>query len=204
MGEAGKNQSNSPRRAVIDRTTKETQIKAELAITGKRELFIDTGLPFFNHMLHAFFFHGGFDLNLVAKGDLEVEPHHLVEDCGIVLGKAFAEIFEQNKGITRFASEVIPMDDSLLRAVVDYSGRAYLVYRAEYPQPVCGHFDMALLKEFFYAFTVNAGLNLHLESLYGDNSHHIAEGLFKATGRALGKALTLTEDSALLSTKGQL
>lgn len=192
------------RKATIVRETKETQIRATVGISGERKISIETGVPFFDHMLHAFFFHGGFDLDLEAKGDIEVEPHHLVEDVGIVLGQALAEIFRQDKKVNRFASEMIPMDDSLLRAVVDYSGRPYLVYRAAYPQPMCGNFDISLVREFFYALTINATMNLHLESLYGENSHHIAEGLFKAAGRAVGHALELSVAKSLLSTKGLL
>lgn len=192
------------RKAVVTRETKETRIKVELAISEKREISIKTGVPFFDHMLHAFFFHGGFDLMLDATGDIEVEPHHLVEDVGIVLGKALAEIFEMDKKIVRFSSQTIPMDDALARAVVDISGRPYLVYRVDYPQGSCGSFDMSLIREFFYAFSINAGINLHIESLYGINSHHIAEALFKAVGRAVGQAIQLSQGDGILSTKGKL
>lgn len=188
----------------VKRETKETQIEAIVGVSGERKISIDTGVPFFDHMLHAFFFHGGFDLDLKAKGDLDVEPHHLVEDVGIVLGQCLNEIFLQNKCIVRFASKQIPMDDALAQAVVDFSGRPFLVYRVKYPQTHCGIFDMALLREFFYAFTINASINLHLEAFYGDNSHHIAEALFKASGKAIGEALKLTEEKQLLSTKGKL
>lgn len=192
------------RTARVVRETNETQIQATLSPSGKGAVRLETGLPFFDHMLHALFFHGGFDLALTAKGDIEVEPHHLVEDVGIVLGKATAEIFDQNKAICRFGCETIPMDDALCRAVVDLCGRPYLVYRVAFPQPTCGTFDLSLLKEFFYAFAVNAGINLHAEAFYGENSHHIAEALFKALGKSLGAALTLSEKNRVLSTKGKI
>ncbi len=192
------------RSSTIVRETKETQIKATISLSGNREISIQTGVPFFDHMLHACFFHGGFDLNLEATGDLEVESHHLVEDVGIVLGKAIAEILQSDKAIVRFATHLIPMDDALCRAVVDMSGRPFFVYNVNYPQPLCGNFDMSLLREFLYAFTINAGINMHLEAIYGDNSHHISEALFKAMGKSLGMALTKSESDTILSTKGKI
>jgi len=192
------------RESIQSRKTKETDISLTLSVGDEQKISIDTGVPFFDHMLNAFFFHGGFSLSLKAIGDIEVEPHHLVEDVGIVLGKAVSEIFSMNKSIVRFSSQLIPMDDALVRAVVDISNRPYLIYKALYPQPYCGTFDVSLVKEFFYAFTVNSGMNLHLEAFYGDNSHHIAEALFKSAGRAVGEALLLRDSKSPLSTKGSL
>ena len=192
------------RKATIIRKTKETDISLTFTVGGDKNIKIETGVPFFDHMLNSFFFHGGFGVDLKAVGDIEVEPHHLVEDVGIVLGKAVADVFNQEKGITRFSSQLIPMDDALVRSVVDLSGRPFLVYNVNYPQPLCGNFDVALIKEFFYAFSINAGINLHLEAFYGENSHHIAESFFKATGRCVGEALSVQKEKTLLSTKGVL
>lgn len=186
-----------------ERVTKETTISIELKVPGSGKLDIDTGVPFFSHMLTSLIFHGGFDCKIQAKGDIEVEPHHLVEDVGIVLGQAFKEIFEQNKGINRFGDIRVPMDEALCEAVIDVANRPYLVYKAEYPQARCGEFDVSLLKEFFYAFAINSGIAIHLNCLNGENSHHMAEGLFKALGRALGQAFVLKSDVPL-STKGVL
>lgn len=186
----------------IKRETKETQIELTLGLGGNRNCDIATGVGFFDHMLQALFFHGGFDVKIVAKGDIEVEPHHLVEDVGIVIGDALKALFEKNKQIVRFSSFIVPMDEALAQAVVDYCGRAYLVYRAEYPQPRCGEFDMSLIREFFYALAIHGNCTLHLEVLYGENSHHMSEALFKAVGKALAAALQ--PQAGVPSTKGSL
>ncbi|MBN2651682.1 MAG: imidazoleglycerol-phosphate dehydratase HisB [Spirochaetales bacterium] len=186
-----------------ERETKETSIKVDIAFPGNGDVKIETGVPFFSHMLTSMMFHGGFDCSILASGDIDVEPHHLVEDTGIVLGQAFKEIFNSNQGIKRFAESKIPMDEALSEAVIDVANRPYLVYRAEYPQDRCGEFDMSLCREFFYAFAVNSGITMHLNCLYGDNSHHMAEALFKAVGKALGIAFELKSDRPL-STKGVL
>ena len=187
----------------VKRETKETQIEVTLGLSGKGECNIATGVGFFDHMLEALFFHGGFEATIKAKGDLHVEPHHLVEDTGIVIGEALKLIFEKNKQITRFASFTIPMDEALASAVVDYSGRAYLVYNADYPQPKCGDFDLALVREFFYALAIHSNMSLHLNILYGENSHHMVEALFKAAGKAIATSLT-PQVGVVPSTKGNL
>jgi imidazoleglycerol-phosphate dehydratase len=191
----------------VSRTTKETDISLSLAqkASGREALSIDTQLPFYDHKLTAMAFHGGFSLTLKARGDINVDYHHLVEDTGLVLGEAFHQLLEKNKSVQRFGHQVIPMDDALSEAVIDTAERPCLVYQAEFPQAHSGNFPMALLKEFFLAFTQKARVNLHLICRYGDNSHHIAEALFKAFGRALGTAYTpRSGEQKDMSTKGAL
>lgn len=173
-------------RIEVSRKTKETDITLALSLDGGAN--IETGLPFFNHLLGSMAFHGGFGLEIRASGDLDVDPHHLVEDVGLVLGDAFHKLLEKRGGVARFGHMVIPMDDSLSEAIVDVCDRPYLVYRADYPQSLIGSFDVSLLKEFFLAFANRAKINLHLVCRYGDNSHHMAEALFKAMGKALNQA----------------
>ncbi|MDR3201296.1 MAG: imidazoleglycerol-phosphate dehydratase HisB [Spirochaetales bacterium] len=188
----------------VSRTTKETDISVSLT-RGKEAVSIDTGLPFFDHMLTAMAFHGGFGLTLKARGDIAVDYHHLVEDTGLVLGEAFHKLLEQSGAIQRFGHAVIPMDDALSEAVIDAAERPCLVYQAAFPQEFSGNFPMALFKEFFYAFTQNARVNLHLLCRYGENSHHMAEALFKAFGKALCAAYTPRSGSREdMSTKGAL
>ncbi|MDR1315547.1 MAG: imidazoleglycerol-phosphate dehydratase [Spirochaetales bacterium] len=191
----------------LSRTTRETDISLSLAqyARGRDDVRIDTGLPFFDHMLTAMAFHGGFGLSLKARGDTGVDYHHLVEDTGIVLGDAYHKLLEENGAVQRFAHAVIPMDEALGEAVIDVAERSCLVYQAEFPQESCGSFPMALLKEFFSAFTRRACINLHLLCRFGDNSHHIAEALFKAFGKALGAAYAPRGGSREdMSTKGVL
>jgi imidazoleglycerol-phosphate dehydratase len=166
---------------------------------------VDTAAPFFDHMLTAMAFHGGFGLNLSARGDINVDYHHLVEDTGLVLGDAFHQLFEKTGAVARFGHAVIPMDDALAEAVIDVAERPCLIYQARFPQPYSGIFPMDLLKEFFSAFTQKARINLHLLCRYGDNSHHMAEALFKAFGKALRAAYTPGDTSREeMSTKGVL
>ncbi|MDR1932690.1 MAG: imidazoleglycerol-phosphate dehydratase [Spirochaetales bacterium] len=195
----------------VSRTTKETDISVCLlqkgpgCDSGKDGVRVDTLLPFFDHMLSAMSFHGGFGLTLSARGDIEADYHHLVEDTGLVLGEAFHELLEKNGAVRRFGHAVIPMDDALSEAVIDVAERPCLVYQAAFPQEFCGNFPVALFKEFFYAFTQKARINLHLLCRYGDNSHHMAEALFKAFGKALCAAYTPADGSREdMSTKGAL
>ncbi len=187
----------------LNRKTKETDITLLLGLDGPRGAELDLGLPFFEHMLNALAFHGGFRLKITARGDIEVDPHHLVEDLGLVLGDALTRL-RSDKVLARFGHAVIPMDEALAEVTVDASGRPCLVYQAAFPQPLAGGFDLALIKEFLVALSVKGGLNLHASCRYGDNSHHMAEALFKALGRALAAAYTPGSDQSVLSTKGSL
>ena len=186
----------------IERNTKETQITLTLELNKKSENKINTPLPFFNHLLNAMAFHGGFTLDIVATGDIDVDPHHLVEDTGLVLGDALSGLIKKLGNIKRFGLSQIPMDDSLSEVTIDASGRPFLVYKAEYPQEYSGDFQMDLLKEFFIALTNKGGITLHCLCKYGENSHHMAESLFKALGRAISMAYKPGEQT--LSTKGIL
>lgn len=191
------------RQAKISRKTKETQIEASLCLEGG-EVSVRTGIGFFDHMLTAFAVHGGLGLTLQAKGDLEVDTHHTVEDTGIVLGDALAEAVADKAGIARFGSFSVPMDESLATAHLDISGRPYLVFRAEFPQEKMGDYDACLTEEFFRALAIHAGLTLHIDSPYGSNSHHKAEAIYKAVGHALRLAVVKTGSDQVLSTKGSL
>lgn len=185
------------------RTTKETDITVKLSIEDPELLSFDTGVPFFDHMLRAFAFHGGIGLDIQARGDIEVDPHHTVEDVGLVLGDAFAQISADYGALSRYGHAVIPMDDALAEVTVDVAGRPYLVYKADYPQAYAGEFDLALVREFFLALSNRAAINLHALSRYGENGHHMAEALFKAAGIAMRAAFTPRAGSAR-STKGVL
>ncbi len=167
------------------------------------ELEIDTGIGFFDHMLHALLFYADFGGTVVCRGDLQVDGHHSVEDTGIVLGQAFREALGDKIGIRRFASSFVPMDESLEFCAVDVSGRPYLVLDAPMPQPMIGDYDSCLTQEFMRAFAMNSGITLHLKSHYGDNAHHITEGLFKALGLSLKEAVRVESDR-VTSTKGAL
>ena len=192
--------------ATISRTTNETDITLVLNIDGTGKTQLDTGVPFFDHMLDAFARHGLFDITVTAQGDLEVDAHHTVEDVGIVLGQAFVQALGDKRGINRFGSQVIPMDEALLLAAVDVSGRGQLHYEMDVPFGLLGTFDTTLAKEFFIAFASNAQVTLHVKELAGENPHHVIEAAFKAVGRALCEALTLNSRLAgsLPSTKGVL
>ncbi len=184
------------------RETKETQIALYLNLDDG-ETKIETGIGFFDHMLNSFAVHSGFALIVKCTGDLEVDGHHTVEDVGIVLGRAFANILGDRSGIARFGSAYVPMDEALGFCAVDISGRPYLVFDAPMPQPMCGSYDTALTVEFMRAFAMNADITLHLKAMYGDNSHHITEALFKALAHALKQAVQET-GSGTLSAKGVL
>jgi imidazoleglycerol-phosphate dehydratase len=188
------------RTAEISRKTKETDIKITLELDGSGKTSIDTGIGFFNHMLNSFAVHGGFDLSVVCRGDLEVDGHHSVEDIGIVLGKAFAEALGDKAGITRYGSFFVPMDVALAFCSIDISGRPFLVFKAEFHDDRCGQYDTCLTEEFFRAFAFNAGITLHVREEYGNNDHHIIEAMFKAVAHALKDAVAET-GKGVLSTK---
>lgn len=187
----------------VTRKTKETDITAEINLDGRGSAEIDTGIGFFDHMLTAFAVHGGFDLKLRCRGDLEVDGHHSVEDIGIVLGKLFAGALGDKKGVARFACEYVPMDDALARSVLDISGRPYLVYNAGHLTGYIGTYDADLTEEFFRAVCSNAMITLHIDLLRGANTHHMCEAIFKSFGRALGAASRIVSDK-VLSSKGSL
>ena len=191
------------RTAQVNRTTKETDISLTLCLDGG-EVSIDTGVGFFDHMLNSFATHGGFGIQLTVKGDLNVDEHHTVEDTGIVLGTAFARALGDKSSIDRFGSFYVPMDEALAFASVDVSGRPFLVFDAEFPQERCGGYDCSMTVEFMRALAFNAGITLHLKALYGDNSHHITEALYKAAAHALSLAVKENNSGKPLSTKGVL
>ena len=195
----------TPRRAQVERNTKETQITLGLSLDGAGEANVETAIPFFTHMLEAWAKHGLMDLAVSAKGDIEVDLHHTVEDVGICLGKAFREALGDKQGIVRYGSSYLPMDEALLHAAVDLSGRPFLVFNVPLARTRIGSFDLDLLKDFFRAFAFNAEITLHVNMLYGENLHHIAEAVFKAVARALAEATRLNPRIAgVLSTKGSL
>ncbi|MCL2438404.1 MAG: imidazoleglycerol-phosphate dehydratase HisB [Coriobacteriia bacterium] len=196
---------STERIARVERKTSETDIALTLNLDGSGVNDVETGSGFFDHMLTAFIRHAGFDLSGYCKGDLQIDDHHTVEDLGLVLGQAFAEALGDKAGIARFADVLIPMDEALVFAAVDISGRGQLHYRVEVPIEMLGNFDTTLAEEFFIAFTSKAGVTLHLESLAGKNSHHILEATFKAAARALREAVSLdARVSGIPSTKGSL
>ncbi|MDR1422112.1 MAG: imidazoleglycerol-phosphate dehydratase HisB [Coriobacteriales bacterium] len=178
------------RNAVIERTTRETDIHLELELDGRGDTAIATGVPFFDHMLDAIGRHGLFDLRIAASGDLEVDAHHTVEDVGIVFGQAIARALGDKKGITRYGDALVPMDEALVLAAVDISGRGQLHYEVSLPLEFIGTFDTTLFREFLIALTANAGLTLHIRGFSGENSHHIIEAAAKAFARALAQAIT--------------
>ena len=194
------------RTADINRDTKETQIRVRLDLDGSGQAQVSTGIGFFDHMLDSFARHGGFDLQVEATGDLHIDMHHTVEDTGIVLGQAFRAALDGFKGVRRFGHAYVPMDETLTRCAVDLSNRPYLIWRVIFPKPKVGAMDTELFKEFHHAFAMNAGACVHLETLYGENAHHIAESGFKALARALRDAVEI--DAKTLgrapSTKGVL
>ena len=195
----------NPRKATKSRKTNETEIRVSLDLDGSGEYKIGTGIPFFDHMLAQLARHGYFDLEIDAKGDLEIDGHHTVEDVGLVLGQALQEAEGDRRGITRFGHAYVPLDEALTRVVIDLSGRPYLVYKAEFKTPRLGDLQTELIEEFLKAFVQEGKFNLHIENIYGRNQHHIAETIFKATARALHTATRVTGDvSEIPSTKGVL
>ncbi|HEY2050316.1 MAG TPA: imidazoleglycerol-phosphate dehydratase HisB [Caulobacteraceae bacterium] len=190
----------------IARDTKETQVRVRLDLDGTGRSAISTGIGFFDHMLESFARHGGFDLEIQTRGDLHIDMHHSVEDTGIVLGQAFNKALDGFKGVRRFGHAYVPMDETLTRCAVDLSNRPYLIWKVGFSRPKIGEMDTELFKEFHHAFAMNAGACVHLETLYGENSHHIAESGFKALARALRTAVELDPKTAGVapSTKGVL
>ena len=177
--------------ATVKRETKETNINIELNLDGTGIASLDTGLPFLEHMLEQVAKHGMFDLKIKAKDDLQIDAHHTVEDLGIVFGQAIEKALGDKKGITRFGSSYIPLDESLSRIVLDFSGRPGLEYNVKYPRLQIGEFDVELLQEFFQGFVNHAKTTIHIDNLRGSNSHHIAETIFKAFGKALKMAVSI-------------
>lgn len=193
------------RQAEIARKTKETDIRVALSLDGRGEGRIATGLPFLDHMLELFARHALFDLEVECKGDLEIDDHHSVEDIAICLGQAFREALGDKRGITRFGSAYVPMDETLARAVVDLSGRYYLVYRVTNTRERIGNFSTELAEHFWHSFAEQARCNLHIEVFYGRNQHHILEAVFKAAARALSAAVRMdSRIEGVPSTKGVL
>jgi imidazoleglycerol-phosphate dehydratase len=193
------------RTADVDRKTKETAITMKLCLDGTGKHEIDTGVPFFDHMLSLFSVHGFFDLFITARGDLEVDLHHTIEDVGLVLGDAFKRALGDRKGIRRYGHVVLPMDDAMASVTVDLSNRPYLVYNVTSMPFPGGNFDIGLAREFFRAFSTQGGMNLHINVFYGQNEHHIIESVFKAAGRALDQATSIDERiKGVRSTKGVL
>ncbi len=193
------------RSADIERITTETEIKLKLNIDGNGSAAIQTTVPFLDHMLNLFSRHGLFDLNIEARGDTDIDFHHLVEDLGIVLGEAFRKALGDKKGIVRYGNSRIPMDETLADITVDLSGRPYMVYNLDLPKVKVGNFDVELAKEFFQAFANSCACNLHINLIYGDNIHHIIEACFKGFGRALDSATKFdSRVDGVMSTKGVL
>ncbi|WP_425106094.1 imidazoleglycerol-phosphate dehydratase HisB [Ancylobacter sp.] len=194
------------RTASITRATKETQIRLSVDLDGTGKALIATGVGFFDHMLDLLARHSRIDMEIEAKGDLHIDFHHTVEDVGIALGQAVKAALGDMRGVTRYASLHLPMDETLTRVALDISGRPFLVFRTEFAAAKIGEFDTELVREFFQAFAINAGLTLHVETLYGANAHHIAESCFKGLARALRAAVAIDPAAAgeIPSTKGSL
>ncbi len=190
----------------VERATKETKIKVSVGLDGTGQTKIATGIGFFDHMLDQLGRHGLLDLDILAEGDLHIDFHHTVEDTGIALGQAFRKALGDMKGIVRYADSYLPMDETLTRVAIDISGRAFLVFRTNFERGKIGEFDTQLVREFFQAFAMNAGITLHVETLYGINDHHIAESCFKGLARALRAAVAIDPRQANVvpSTKGTL
>ena len=191
------------RRGETERSTKETEIRCVWDLDGSGEGDSDTGIGFFDHMIELLAFHSGTDLSLQADGDLDVDDHHTIEDCGIAMGKAFREAIEDRKGIARYGSFTLPMDEALASVNLDISGRPYLVFDCQFARESIGMMATEMVEEFMRAFAFNAGITLHVRLLYGTNDHHKAEAIFKALGHALKEAVKITSDE-IPSTKGML
>lgn len=194
------------RTAKIERNTLETQIKIEINLDGDGSASFATGVPFLDHMLDQVARHGLIDIDIEAKGDLDIDAHHTVEDIGITLGQAFARALGDKKGIFRYGHAYVPLDESLSRVVIDFSGRPGLFYDVSYPRAMIGSFDVDLFREFFQGFVNHAGVSLHIDNLKGGNAHHIAETIFKALGRAIRMAIAPDPrmTGIMPSTKGTL
>ena len=191
------------RTSEIKRTTKETDIEIAVNLDGEGKVSVDTGIGFFDHMLTAFGVHSGIDLQVMCKGDLQVDGHHTVEDIGIVLGQAFSKALGDKAGIARYGSAFVPMDEALGFCALDISGRPFLAFNADFNDERIGEYDTCLTEEFFRAFAFNSGITLHIRKEYGKNDHHVAKALFKAVAHALKEAMEIKGDK-ILSTKGVL
>ncbi len=194
----------SPREAIVERTTKETNVRVELRLEGSGTATADTGLPFFDHMLEQLGTHAGFDLSVTAKGDLEVDGHHTVEDVGLTLGQALAEALGDKRGIRRFASITVPLDDAAVEVALDLSGRPFVVHHVDVPAETIGTYDTGLTEDFVQAFATAAAMTVHVRRLTGRSPHHVVEAEFKALAKALGDACAVTGGDAAPSTKGSL
>lgn len=195
----------SNRRCRLERITNETTIEIKMDLDGKGENNIQTGIGFFDHMLQQISRHGLMDLDIIAKGDLEVDFHHTVEDVGILLGQAIAKALGDKKGITRYASLFTPMDEALSMVAMDISGRPYLHYEVSFTGEMTGNFEVQLVEEFFRALAFNSGITLHIRNLYGKNNHHIIESIFKAFAKALDTATSIDPRiQGVMSTKGMI
>lgn len=194
------------RTATIERKTKETEITASVDLDGTGAYDIQTGIGFLDHMLEQLARHSLIDITLRAKGDLHIDYHHTTEDSGIVLGQAVAKAMGEKKGITRYADVMLPMDETMTRVAIDVSGRPFLVWKVDFSRPKLGEMDTELFREWFQAFAQNSGITLHVENLYGENNHHIAETCYKGLARALRQALELDprQSGRVPSTKGTL
>ena len=192
--------------AEVERNTLETQITCKINLDGTGKSSFLTGLPFLDHMLDQIARHGLIDMDIIAKGDLEIDSHHTVEDIGITLGQAFAKALSDKKGIYRYGHSYVPLDEALSRVVIDFSGRPGLFYEVKYPKAMIGSFDVDLFREFFQGFVNHAGVTLHIDNLKGVNAHHVAETIFKAFGRAIRKAISadIRMEGIMPSTKGSL
>ena len=194
------------RQATITRKTTETSVAASVSLDGTGAYDMKTGVGFFDHMMEQLARHSLIDMKIEAKGDLHIDDHHTVEDCGIALGQAVAKALGDRKGIRRYASADLPMDETLTRCAIDVSGRPFLIFKVNFPRQKIGTFDTELVREWFQAFAMNAGITLHIENAYGENAHHIAESCFKALARALRVAIEIDPRQAdvIPSTKGSL
>ena len=196
--------TDAPRTATIDRSTKETAIRVELTLDGSGSASADTGLPFFDHMLQQLGTHAGWDLTVTAKGDLDVDGHHTVEDVGIAVGQALTDALGDKAGIRRFASIVVPLDEAAVEVALDLSGRPFVVHEVEIPAEMIGAFDTGLVEDFVRAFATTAQMTLHVRLRSGRSPHHVVEAEFKALAKALGDACGLTGRGTTPSTKGKL
>ena len=192
------------RKSILTRTTKETDIQVSVLLDAHGENHIQTGIGFFDHMLDLFAFRAGITLDVACNGDLHIDGHHTVEDIGIALGQAITEALGDKRGIMRYASATLPMDEALVQTALDISGRPFLVFHADFPAERMGDFETELVEEFFRALTVHAGITLHINLLYGQNTHHMIEAIFKSFGVCFGAAIRLTGDDRVPSTKGVL
>ncbi len=194
------------RQATITRKTTETSLSASVSLDGTGTYDVKTGVGFFDHMMEQLARHSLIDIKIEAKGDLHIDDHHTVEDCGIALGQAVAKALGERKGIRRYAAADLPMDEALTRCAIDVSGRPFLIFKVNFPRQKIGTFDTELVREWFQAFAMNAGITLHIENTYGENAHHIAESCFKALARALRVAIEIDprQKDVIPSTKGTL